>query len=311
MKSAWLRIWIWTSAAFLAVSVVFLLATNSLFDEGPASVRVESLYAVATIAALLVASLFLYRVIFRPIESINKQISEIDPQEPYKRVWLDKSSPVIAELVEAINQLSSRVHIETMHANEFSRQVAHELRTPLSILRLKVEQAAERIDPEVADELQSELSRLTQDVEQMLLIARSERGQLTLHRSDCNLDELMADVVSDFRLIAQEEGRDIQVASAPCSVNVDETYMRLIMQNLLTNAVRHGRGSIKMRVRMRAGKCNLIIFNERKVVSADDNHLGLGNRVANALVTAHKNMEARYHEGKSWYAAIVSIDVLQ
>ncbi len=234
----------------------------------------------------------------------------MNPQDPYKKIWHDKPSSVVARLIDGINELSSRVHIDMMHGSEFSRQGAHELRTPLSILRLKVEQAAERIDPELADELQSELSRLTQDVEQMLLIARSERGQLGLRRTDCSLDVLLSDVVSDFRLIAQEERRDIQVSTVPCVVNVDETYMRLILQNLFTTAVRPGRGDIKARLRLETGKCALSILNERKAVATDDNHLGLGNRVVNALVTAHKNMEVRYHEGKNWYASIISIDLL-
>ena len=306
MNSTPLRLFIWFSATFLVVSIVFLV-TISVFHGVSFGARTESIFAIGMLAAFLVVSLILARSINHPIDSINRQLTNVHPQNVNKKIWLEKTSPPITQLVESINELSSRVHIEMMHANEFSRQVAHELRTPLSILRLKIEQAAERIDAELADELQSELSRLTQDVEQMLLIARSERGQLVLHKSNCSLDVLMADVVSDFRLIAQEDGRDIQVISTSCKANVDGTYLRLILQNLLTNAVRHGRGNVRVRIRCAANEVNLLIYNERKGFSRDDHHLGLGNRVVNALVNAHKNMEIWYHDGTIWYAALITI----
>ena len=307
MNPTSLKLFIWFSATFILVSLLLFIALNVLSGVS-ISVRAESLFAIGMLAAFFVVSLVLARSINHPVDSINKQLTNLNPQDLNKKVWIEKASPATARLVENINELSSRVNIEMMRANEFSRQVAHELRTPLSILRLKIEQAAERIDPELADELQSELSRLTQDVEQMLLIARSERGQLVLHKSNCGLDVLLADVVSDFHLIAQEEGRNIQVTSTPCKANVDETYVRLIFQNLLTNAVRHGRGKVKVRIRSATGEISLLIYNERKAFSKDEHHLGLGHRVVNALVDAHKDMSINYHDGKIWYAALMTFN---
>jgi len=307
MNSAALRLFIWFSATFMVVTLLLFVTLNA-FHSISISVRTESFFAIVMLAAFLIVSVVLSRTINHPVDSINKQLTNFDPQDVNKKVWLENTTQPITRLVENINELSSLVHIEMMRANEFSRQVAHEIRTPLSILRLKIEQAAERIDPELADELQAELSRLTQDVEQMLLIARSERGQLVLHKSNCSLDVLMADVVSDFRLIAQEDGRDIQVTSTSCKANVDETYMRLILQNLLTNAVRHGRGNVRVRIRCGTSEVILLIYNERKAFSPDDHHLGLGNRVVNALVDAHKNMGIYYHDGKTWYAALITFE---
>ena len=99
------------------------------------------------------------------------------------------------------------MHIALMNLHQFSSQVAHELRTPLTVMRLKLEQAAEKIDPQLAEEIQTELLRLTLHVEQALLIARAEQGQISLNRVTFNLEPLLLEIVGDFRLLANDEGR--------------------------------------------------------------------------------------------------------
>jgi len=307
MSSTWFRLLICFGAVFLVITALFLFATGQLQNEGASAVHLQALYALVMLLAFAFVAVILARRLNSPISSINEQLAHVDPQDVNKKVWLKDAPPEGAQLIERINELLSRVHLAMRYANQFTAQVAHELKTPLTILRLKIEQEAERINPELAEEFQAELLHLTQYVEQTLLIARSEKGQLALRRIRCNLQALLADVVGDFRLLAQEEERDILVSASAATAEVDETYMRQILQNLFSNAIRHGRGVVSTRLRSDDEQSTLLIHNARKVVARDDHHLGLGNRVVRALATAHGNMDIVCHPGKKWYAVLITI----
>ncbi|MGA8655543.1 MAG: hypothetical protein WB586_05285 [Chthoniobacterales bacterium] len=126
--------------------------------------------------------------------------------------------------------------------------MARELRAPLTIIRLKIEEAADKIEPSLAEEIQTELLRLTMHVEQALLIARAEQGHLRPNRLRFDLAALLEDVVQDFRLLARDQDRQIEVTVREALISADPKYMKQILYSLLTNSLRHGRGTIYARL---------------------------------------------------------------
>jgi signal transduction histidine kinase len=205
-------------------------------------------------------------------------------------------------LLSHLNDLLSRLNASFEEMNKYAAKVSHELRTPLAIMRLKVEQGAGRIDEDLAEELESELHRLTHVVEQSLLIAKAEQGRLVVQRKESNLSSMVTDLVEDFQLLAQEDGRHLSLHAKPgVQVTSDERHLRQILQNLLTNALKHGHGDLRVRVTETSRGAALTIINRVSPRPEPEETLGLGLRVVEALLRLDSSIKfkqrrfGRYH----------------
>jgi signal transduction histidine kinase len=334
MKTLWLQLLLWFGLTFLAVSAIFVLFDDvrvkaiapdartrvqaeppqgpnfpgSQLDElmtadSRSTVRKQSAYALAILLAFTAVALVVARKIVAPVRSLNTQLDLITPRTLARKVWLPDDLPEMQLLAEQINALLARMNIALMNLHQFSSQVAHELRTPLTVMRLKLEQAAEKIDPQLAEEIQAELLRLTLHVEQALLIARAEQGQISLNQVTFDLEPLLLEITSDFRLLASDEGREIVVSSTPATVHADPNYMRQILHNLFANALKHGRDIVRARLRSHGSRVSLIVVNTPTVISEEELNLGLGKRLVAALVGAHGNMRVHFRTAERFHVA--------
>jgi two-component sensor histidine kinase len=125
------------------------------------------------------------------------------------------------------------------------------------------------------------------------------------------LTDLVADVVEDFSLLAQDDGRRVCFEPAPPSeVTADPKYARQIIHNLLTNALKHGQGDIRVRLRCGREACVLTIFNlVRREAAPEPETLGLGLRVVDTLLPLQPGMKCHRRRGKHYYAARLAFPV--
>ncbi len=314
MRAFWFRLIIWFGLTFLAVSVLFVLLAHTQLEadlsashENSVSslrdlTRWEALYGMAMVAAFAGVAWVVVRQTFAPIVFLNDQLDAIDPQNLHRKVRFATSDAELRELQEHINNLLARISLGFLQLRNYSAQVAHELRAPLTIIRLKIEEAADKIDPALAEEIQSELLRLTLHVEQSLFIARAEQGHLKPNRTRFDLAALLEDVAQDFRLLARDQGRQIDIETESAVISADPKYTKQILYSLLTNSVRHGRGVIRIRLEQSAGKTALSISNQIKTDEPDEIvDLGLGRRIVAALAALQQNMEVETQRGDGWY----------
>ena len=146
----------------------------------------------------------------------------------------------------------------------------------MTIIRLKIEEAADKIEPALAEEIQTELLRLTMH-EQALFIARAEQGYLRPNRIRFDLAMLLDDVAQDFRLLARDQDRQVEVTAQESVVSADPAYMKQILYSLLTNSLRHGRGTIYANLQAGPKGATLSVKNRIKPEVHDDTlDLGLG-----------------------------------
>jgi signal transduction histidine kinase len=193
--------------------------------------------------------------------------------------------PEVGELVRHVNELLARLELAFMHLQEYTTQVAHELRTPLQLMRLQIEANAAGMKPELAEGLQEELARLTGYVETALTIARAEQGRLELQPERLPLKEFLTDTLELFSRLAEADGRRL-LWSCPegVVVQVDPSTLKQILFNLLSNALKHGEHDILLRVRARRRRISLLVGNR----TAEANNqlkegLGIGLRLVRAL----------------------------
>lgn len=324
MKSLRLRLTLWFGLSFVVVVVVFTSLMFRALDhelrektvsrdypghpewklhgsatkEEVRDIMIELvegalLYSLPLVALSLGMGYWLARKSIAPIASVNDQLRHIQSKNLAQRIALAEADGEFRDLVHHINDLLGRLEDSFGRMSEYAARVAHELRTHLTILRLKIEQSELRIAPDLADDLQDELSRLTHVTDQLLLIAQAEQRRVIFDRRPLELAAMVADLVQDFRLLASENHRELRLdLPATCWINADSRYLKQILHSLLTNAHRHGSGDIVVRLRRRGATCALVVANCVARPHGKPGTLGLGLRVVRALL--HLDYDIRY-----------------
>jgi signal transduction histidine kinase len=266
-------------------------------------VEISLLYGIPLAVVAVLIGLAISNKSLRPIARLNRQLQAIRAPDLSRRIELPEADAEFRDLVRHINESLDRLDRAFTDMSEYAAKVAHELRTPLAILRLKVEHAGDRIAPDLAEQLQSELHQLTHVVDQSLLIAKADQGRLNPQLSTFDLAQLVADVAEDFALLAQEDGRTVHLISPGHSpILADLKHTRQILHNLLTNAFKHGQGEIRVRLARKNGCVVLMIANrlrDRKAVQPEA--LGLGLRVVDTLLSLQPDLKCRRRRGDRNY----------
>ena len=128
---------------------------------------------------------------------------------------------------------------------DFIADVSHELRTPISAIKLMVETIQlSNADPEAIDmffpKIATELTRITNLVEDLLALARNESGQVRLQRSQVDLRRLIDDALGTFRPRAQSLAIALEfLPGEPVQAEVDPERITQVVVNLVDNALRH------------------------------------------------------------------------
>ncbi len=343
MKSLRTRLTLWYGLGFAAVAAAFIFllhltlasellekACNKTYPDLPdwklhdslteAEVHQISndllttalLWLIPVTVVAVAGGYWLARQSLRPIANVNRQLQAKNPGNLAEPISLPELDDEFRDLARQLNDLLVRLDNSFEEMNTYAAKVAHELRTPLAIMKLKVEQAGTRIAPELADELESELHRLTHVVDQSLLIARAEQGRVMAMRSVFNLATAANEVVEDFQLIAAEQDRQFTLKSlAPCWVSADPRHVRQIAHNLLTNALKHGSGNLVVRVK-RCGKfAVLLVANRTPGVAPAEPALGLGLRVVAALLRLEPEMRVQRRHGSNYHAARLLVPLVE
>jgi signal transduction histidine kinase len=335
VKSLRLRLTLWFGFSFVAVVVVFGTLTYQALDlelrrksiardypthpgwrlhgsfskEEVRDIMTELMenalvFSLPLVALALGMGYWLARKSVAPIARVNEQLRNIQSRTLQQRITLAEADGEFRDLVQHINELLARLEDAFGKMSEYAARVAHELRTHLAILRLKVERSDNRIAPELAEELQDELSRLTHVTEQLLLIAKAEQRRVVFENREIDLSAMLTDLVQDFRLLARENQRELHLNVTPhCWINADPRYLKQILHNLLTNAHRHGAGSVTVRLRHCGNLCSLLIANKVGPHRGKLQTLGLGLRVVQALLNLDSGMKYSVRQQRGLYVA--------
>lgn len=149
----------------------------------------------------------------------------------------------LAPLVDELNGLLARVDGLMKGQRAFVAEVAHELNTPLAAVKLQAQLARRSSDTQrsaALDELDLGIERATHLVAQLLQIARLEPGVRAHRPQPLRLDRLAAAAVAAFSARADDRHTDLGLApSDECWVEADPDDLRVLLDNLVDNALRH------------------------------------------------------------------------
>ena len=154
------------------------------------------------------------------------------------------------------------------HQREFAADASHELRTPLTVIRSSVEHLrrnAERPVGEVGDalgDIDAEVTHLTTLVEDLLLLARSDSGAVTLDRVPLHLDDVAAEAAAALAQPAAAAGVRVEVDPEPAATVGDPARLRQLVMILVDNAIRHSPRDTAVRVVVRGAPDATIVAVE-------------------------------------------------
>jgi len=182
--------------------------------------------------------------------------------------------------------LSGIFHDVTRHKHyeqlkdEFISTVSHELRTPLTVVREGVSQVRDGLMGPVPDEQKVMLDMVLQNsdrlgriIEELLDVSRLEAGKVRLSRKLCDIAEVAAEVASNFKVILEKKGLEIQTDFVPLKIPIyiDREKIVQVLTNLIANALKFtAKGQIKIRLRERDGFVECKVSDTGKGISKAD-----------------------------------------
>jgi signal transduction histidine kinase len=194
-----------------------------------------------------------------PVDAMRRRAQRITLARTGERLPLPRAHDEIHDLGETLNAMLDRIEGLLERERVFVADASHELRTPLAILRTELELAERpgRSPEDVRAAVRSaaeEVDRLARLAEDLLVIARSDQGQLPLETEQVDLRELLDRVSARFAPAARDAGRQLVVEAAPRTVaGIDPLRIEQALGNLVDNALRHGSGDVRLSARLEAG----------------------------------------------------------
>jgi signal transduction histidine kinase len=178
------------------------------------------------------------------VERLRRQVAEISERSPRPSLVVPTTRDEIAALATTMNELLGRLEESIASQHAFIANAGHELRTPLAVLRAELELAgrpgrsqAELIEAVAAAAEESE--RLCRLAEDLLFLAGTDHGAIQLQIEPTDIGAML--VVAAGRLDGREApGRVVVEAPEGLTAPVDSQRLRQAVDNLLSNALRHG-----------------------------------------------------------------------
>jgi two-component system sensor histidine kinase BaeS len=263
--------------------------------------------AIVLVAFLVAAGTSVARRMTRPMDSLIDAAGRIEAGD--YSVQVSESGPRdLRSVARAFNQMSARLKASDEQRRGFLAELAHEFRTPLTVIRGQAEAIADGVYPGDAAHLSpildatQTLDRLVEDLRTLVL---TDAGNLVLHREPTDLGALATDTVESFKAQAESAHLTLtsEVADTLPPVELDPARIRSVLGNLLSNAIRHtpAGGTVKVAVGESGDGVAATVTDtgdgiapellphvlERFVKGADSPGSGLGLAIAHDIVAAH------------------------
>ena len=206
--------------------------------------RTNTIFAVS--AGILLAALLGWLVAsrsLRPVRQIAVSAANITASELGRRLD-ERSAPTeLAQLVSAFNGMLARLEQSFRHLEDFSSDLAHELRTPINNLMGQAQVALSRArTPEQYRELLAssleEYGRLSRMISDMLFLAKADQRQLPFNREKVDVRPEIEKVLEFYEALLEDRGIQVSLRGE-ATVSADRILLQRAITNLLSNAVRH------------------------------------------------------------------------
>ena len=227
----------------------FFAVKINVFDSPEASAyldHTDQALIPATLGAVvlaLVLGALLTRSLLRPIRELTRATQALTQGKRGEQITV-RSDDELGKLTMAFNQMSSDLTRAENARRQMTADVAHDLRTPLTVLSAYIESLREGVlkpTPERLDVMQTEVDHLSHLVEDLMTLAKADAGEMTLKCQPVALADLLDRIAKTYELQAENKHITLTNRAEPDlpKLNMDEKRMTQVLGNLVSNAIRH------------------------------------------------------------------------
>ena len=236
--------------------------------------------AAGLLPVTLVLMVFFVLLVGRPMRQIDRAIRELGKGD-YSHEIAVTGPADIETLGRQLEWLRHRLAESTEEKNKFLRHMSHELKTPLANIRegteLLLDGAVGPLDrqqKEVTGILRENSVKLQRLIENLLTFSAWQAKTASLEISEFDLKPVVFATLSQHRLVISNRGIRLNLDIAPISVRADEGKLRLVLENLISNAIKFTpeKGQIAIKAGMEGTELVLEIEDSGPGVAPEDCH---------------------------------------
>ena len=235
-----------------AMAVVQVAETLELRRTLARQILIDTLWRQAALVSII--ALVVFVVVQRATRPVRKlsALLQARPDGDLTPLQAPGAPRELVPLIEATNQLMTRLQHLLDHQKRFVRDASHQLRTPLAVLKVQVQSALRGdVEPRQAlDEISDTVGRATLLANQMLSLAKVAQLRQQPATTDIDWAQVLREVALDVSPLIAAKDLDFEISTTPSPIRTHDWMLRELSRNLLHNAIRYtpAKGSLNVRL---------------------------------------------------------------
>jgi len=320
-------------------TIGILVPTRTPFQGNPRElefierINMTLLYGALIGAVLaLFLGIFLSRTITRPIRELTQATHAVSQGDLSQQVPV-RTKDELGELANAFNTMSTELSRSVNARKQMTADIAHELRTPLSLILGHAEAVHDGVLPPTRENfeiIREEAERLEHLVNDLRTLSLADAGELSINLQPTEPGGLLEEIASRYQYQAQKKNIKLELDIAPHlpTLEVDPGRMTQVLTNILDNATRHTPegGTIKLSAKQTDENVELAIKDSGPGLpkeeaeriferfyrvdpsrQRDDGGSGLGLAIAKSIVQAHNGQLSAESEPGEGLKVIITL----
>ena len=222
---------------------------------------------VASITPFIVSVPLLVVILFlgitwglAPLKQLSRKLAKRTGNN-FSTIALDREPSELKPVVSTLNSMFSRLSAAFEREQQFASNAAHELRTPLSVMKINIHNIAEELGDsgKLLETLQRDTDRMIHAVNQFLLLTRTSPETFVEQKEAVNLHFVAQEVISDLYGKIETKQQEISLEGDEIWLNSVHFMLYTLLQNLITNASNYSPEGAQIVIRIEQRASNVIL----------------------------------------------------
>jgi heavy metal sensor kinase len=260
-------------------SVVQVGTSLEDFDETIRKLLLIMIISIPTsIIVTIVVGYFMAKKALRPVDQIRRAAVKISSSNLDEKIDITGRRDELGRLAETFNAMIGRLKDAFQRINQFSIDVSHELKTPLTILKGETEVALrkEREKDDYQKLLLSnleEIDRMSCIIDDLLLLSKADTKEIKLNIEEVALRDLIMDVCMNMKVVADKKSVELQISELEdVRLKGDELKLRRMLLNVVENGIKysHVGGKVSVSSYVNDGYARIDVKDDGIGISEED-----------------------------------------
>lgn len=241
-----------------------VVTVNNARLQSTADFRIYTFVVMGIVLILgsLIFALIITKIL-EPLRDLQKNIAKIDIDQPEtfseNQLIADGSSEII-DLASSFNSLMDRIYKDYRRQKDFSANVAHELRTPVAIMKAQVDvfkrKNTDQVTADFIEKIDENLEKLKNLIDSVLMFSKNQSKNIT----DVSVNDLIEEIIFDLDEKILRKNVDVEFnPSEEISLKTDDALLQRLLFNIIENAVKYNKDGGRVDIKTYRDKNKLTI----------------------------------------------------